>query len=251
MQLNNGTASFKAPSEPQAKQLDKPIPREAVSERSDGRVTLSYLEGWYVINRLNQVLGQGNWSYQTINISKVFDGFITSARGTEQHYTSYTALVQLSARIDGNVVVFSDVGFGDGRDSSNPGKTHELAVKEAVTDGLKRCAKNLGMSMGLALYDKSQANVIEAEASEVPANVPTTNTPANSSAVTFSSKDSAIKELKKIITVAEETGMISRQEYKDHLLKTYQQTTMNALTLEQLQALYNHLKVTYTKLNLA
>jgi recombination DNA repair RAD52 pathway protein len=57
--------------------------------------------------------------------------------------------------------VYGDVGYGDGSDKTNPGKAHELAAKEAVTDALKRCAKNLGMSMGLALYDKTQENVDE------------------------------------------------------------------------------------------
>jgi hypothetical protein len=62
---------------------------------------------------------------------------------------------------------FSDYGYGDGTDKTNPGKAHELAIKEAVTDGLKRCAKNLGPVMGLALYDKDQTDVKEAETKPV------------------------------------------------------------------------------------
>ena len=46
---------------------------------------------------------------------------------------------------------------------------YNTKAKEAVTDALKRAAKNLGMSMGLALYDKEQVNVDDGEEQEQPA----------------------------------------------------------------------------------
>ena len=73
------------------------------------------------------------------------------------HTAHYIARVRLEVPILG--CIFSDVGYGDGSDAKNAGKAHELAAKESVTDGLKRAAKNLGMSMGLALYSKEQENV--------------------------------------------------------------------------------------------
>lgn len=145
-------------------ELDAKIPREAVSEREGGgRTKLSYLEGWYVIDRLNKVLGQGNWSYQTEEMRLVFSDEVN-----EKQVAHYVAKVTLEFSLPGQEqsqqrTYFSDYGYGDGSDKYNPGKAHELAVKEAVTDGLKRCAKNLGMSMGLALYDKTQENVDDEE----------------------------------------------------------------------------------------
>ena len=45
--------------------LDEPIPSDVVAKRKGGAgFSLSYLEGWYVIDRLNQVFGQGNWQYE-------------------------------------------------------------------------------------------------------------------------------------------------------------------------------------------
>lgn len=139
-------------------ELNANIPGSAVSERDAGQGRkLSYLEGHYVINRLNQIFGPENWN-KAIKLTKTFDGEVNG-----KPYTSYMAEVTLSVRFpDGSIKVTQDVGFGDGRDS-NPGKTHELALKEASTDGLKRCAKDLGMSLGLALYNKSQENVDYAE----------------------------------------------------------------------------------------
>lgn len=140
------------------RQLDAKIPRDVISARDGGGGRkLSYLEGHYVIARANEIFGQGNWQYQVIELTKTSDLPIETRSGVKQ-YTSYIAKVQVHAL----GVAFSDYGFGDGTDA-NPGKTHELAVKEAVTDGVKRALKNFGMSMGLALYDKSQENVDDGE----------------------------------------------------------------------------------------
>lgn len=143
-------------------ELDTNIPAEAVESREAwrGGPKLSYLTGAYVINRLNQILGQGNWGY-TIGLTRVFEGTIEQSKGTA-FTTSYIATVAFNAVIDGRVANFTEVGYGDGTDMKSAGKAHELATKEAVTDGLKRAAKNLGISLGLGLYFKSQEFVDEA-----------------------------------------------------------------------------------------
>lgn len=137
-------------------ELDAKIPRdEIVARKGGGGMVLSYLPGWYVIDRLNKVLGQGGWNALTSDPIKVAD--------TEQdgkYVVAYMVKVRLEARHLG--AIFEDYGYGDGKDN-HPGKAHESAIKEAVTDGIKRCAKNLGMSMGLALYSKDQENVDDGE----------------------------------------------------------------------------------------
>jgi DNA recombination protein Rad52 len=135
--------------------LDSNIPNDVVQTRAQGGVTLSYLAAWYVIDRMNQVFGQGNWGYQINSLNKVFEGEIDQYSG-KAFSTSYTAVVSLYADVDGKRTSFSEVGYGDGTDKKSPGKAHELAVKESVSDALKRAAKNFGRSMGLALYDKTQ-----------------------------------------------------------------------------------------------
>lgn len=154
-------------------ELDAKIPRDAISTRDAGfgGKKLPYLEGWYVIDRLNKVFGQGNWTYKAFTLDKTFEGEVNG-----KYYVSYVARVSFMYRFaeGGEWSEIIDVGFGDGQDGKNPGKCHELAVKEAVTDALKRCAKSLGMSMGLALYDKSQENVED----EAPAAKPSVNVQA-------------------------------------------------------------------------
>ncbi len=145
-----------------AEKLNQKIPRDAISSRDGGNGRkLDYLSGHYVIDRLNRVLGAGNWAYSS-EANLVHAGLVPTRSG-DAHSVHYLAKVRLVVTLDGTPTEFTDYGYGDGTDKSNPGKAHELAVKESVTDGLKRCAKNLGMSFGLALYSKDQENVEESE----------------------------------------------------------------------------------------
>lgn len=139
------------------KTLDQNIPESAVEKRSGGGgKELSYLTGAYVINRLNEVLGQGNWGYTIRSLTKTYEGTVIQGYKKEEYFaTSYIAQLLFEASIDGKRAFFEEIGYGDGTDKSSPGKAHELATKEAVTDALKRAAKNLGISFGLGLYFKS------------------------------------------------------------------------------------------------
>lgn len=140
-------------------ELNAKIPREAVLERegSNGR-SFSYLAGHYVIDRLNSIFGPLFWASSTIENKCVHSGAVESY-GKTTHTAHYIARVRLVVQVGGVATEHCGTGYGDGSDKINVGKAHELAAKEAETDALKRAAKNLGMSLGLALYDKDQENV--------------------------------------------------------------------------------------------
>lgn len=161
-------------------ELDAKIPRDAIASRQGGGASkLSYLEGWYVIDRLNKTIGQGNWAYTA-------DAQVAHV-DVENKSVHYTAKVRLAVKFpSGETTEFSDYGYGDGSDKYKIGKAHELAIKEAVTDGIKRCAKNLGMSLGLALYDKTQENVEEAPRAAAQAPKPA---PAQTVAPSYETKE--------------------------------------------------------------
>lgn len=149
------------------KECNALIPRDVIESRDGGQGRkLSYLPGFYVINRLNEVFGQGNWAY-TSEVQNVHSGVIQDRYGKDIHSTHYIAKVRLVVTLGQLPTEFSDYGYGDGTDKTNPGKAHELAVKEAVTDGLKRCARCLGNSFGNGLYDKSGEGIDEGQ-KEVP-----------------------------------------------------------------------------------
>ncbi len=127
--------------------LDSNIPASVVAKRSQGGKELSYLETWYVIDRLNQVLGTENWSWD-----------ITTLTPIPGEKMSFICQGVLTASVDNKESRKSGVGYGSDKSNYNSG---EMASKEAESDALKRAAMKLGRSLGLALYDKSQEYVDE------------------------------------------------------------------------------------------
>lgn len=116
-----------------------------------------YLEGWHVINELNRVFGFGGWSY-TINLSRDALAEGKNGKGDDQWQAAYTCVCTLTVETETSNVVRQAVGFGSGF-AKQVGDAIEGATKEAETDALKRAARTFGNIFGLALYDKSRANV--------------------------------------------------------------------------------------------
>jgi len=123
-----------------------------LSRKEQRELGLSYFETWQVIDRLNQILGTENWSHQVLQITKL-----------EAEKPTYMAHVRLTVNVGGVVTVKDGIGYGTDKGKYNP---HEMAIKEAESDALKRAAKNLGRSVGLALYDKSQEYVSDEDSSK-------------------------------------------------------------------------------------
>lgn len=208
--------------------LDANIPKSAVSSRQGGGTkALSYLEGWYVIDRLNKVFGPDAWSYDVTELRCVHEGKIAGKYGESFFSVSYSATVALFVMFPdaSQAKRITDVGFGNGTDKTDPGKPHELATKEAVTDALKRCAKSLGMSLGLALYDKSQEHVEDEKpapkaAAQAPKAAPT-QTVAERNAATMSAiaaADGQVREsINKRITAMSKVVIAKRLKTLDEL----------------------------------
>ena len=133
--------------------LQADLPRSVVKQRSQGGGGVSYVTGFYVIDTLNQVLGNGCWGYDIEDLRVV----ATWEDDKKRARVSYLAIVTLHGM---SLERITDTGTGHGIDH-DPGQAHESASKEAVTDALKRAAKSLGRRLGLALYDKSQEHVAD------------------------------------------------------------------------------------------
>lgn len=143
----------------QTKELQKPLDPANVKKPSGNFGPKGdYLEGWHVINELNRVFGFDGWSY-TIDLSR---DDLSHAEGKDQWQAAYTCICTLTV----GATTRQDVGFGSGF-AKQIGDAIEGATKEAATDALKRAARTFGNVFGLALYDKSRANVC-APAVELP-----------------------------------------------------------------------------------
>lgn len=114
-----------------------------------------FIEGWFAISEANRIFGFGGWSYTLLECRCVSERPRAIGKdGKDGFGVTYTATVRVI--VDG--VTRDDVGAGHGYDV-DCGLAHESAIKEAVTDALKRSLRTFGNPFGLALYDKSRENV--------------------------------------------------------------------------------------------
>lgn len=126
----------------QRQMLGQDLDRSVVKTRKQAGQTLSYVGGDYIITRLNDVFGFDGWS--------VDYGAPVVREGDRP--VVYVAVTLRAAGVSR-----SDVGVGLA--ATNSGDAFETAIKAAYTDGLKRAARTLGNTLGLALYDKAQEAV--------------------------------------------------------------------------------------------
>ncbi len=112
---------------------------------------LSYVEGWVVIHLLNTVFGPDGWGHE-LEREHIYHWTGKDKRGNDRRECESVCMVRLVIPGKPDTV---EVGGGNGFGST----CTQDALKEASTDGLKRCAKNLGWSMGLALYDRAKKHI--------------------------------------------------------------------------------------------
>jgi DNA repair and recombination protein RAD52 len=138
---------------------------------------LSYVEGYYVIDKANEIFGHGHWSKHIDELKCVHED--TKIKNEKPRYdVFYTCrcsiiVPQLIADSDGEVLpvqycTYEDVGYGNSTSYAGMGEAHELASKEAVTDAMKRCLRHFGNPFGNGLYNKDNTPSDTEEAVEIP-----------------------------------------------------------------------------------
>ena len=133
--------------------LNKELDSNRIKIREKGNVSLSYIEGFDVIDTANLIFGYGNWSYLISKLEQV-----SQEQNHNQNFVvCYKAVVKLIIKDENHSKSISrqDVGFGSGV-AKTLADSHENAGKEAVTDALKRTLRSLGNQFGNSLYDKSR-----------------------------------------------------------------------------------------------
>lgn len=230
------------------KQLDENIPENVVSERDGGGGRrLSYLEGHYVIDRLNKVLGHLNWSKE-----------ITDVRLLDSPKPSYIVKVRLVVHTASGQIIKEGYGYGSDKSANNP---HELAIKEAVTDALKVAAKDLGQSMGLALYDKTQKNVgesidvsiqnkskqskksaIKETQSSVGQTSDKSSSKENETQSPTPSRSTLEETIKSYVRIGAKLGKLTVDGFKKDLNSKYSADTLAALNTSQLTEVLSNVK---------
>ena len=140
-------------SQTQIRKLAGKLPERFVKTRNQRGLTLSYVEGWHVIDEANRVFGFDGWDRETIWSECVWqDG------RQDPKACTYGVRVRIRVRAGKTVVSREGSGVGHGT-GATLGDAHESALKEAETDATKRALTTFGNLFGLALYDKDQVGV--------------------------------------------------------------------------------------------
>jgi DNA repair and recombination protein RAD52 len=143
----------------QVKELTAPLNKAKVKTREQGKSVLSYVEAWHAIAEANRIFGFDAWSRETVELRQLGEPRIVKDKyGNDQIRVGYSARVRITVYAGDRVIVREGCGFGSGIDRDQD-QAHESALKEAESDAMKRALMTFGNPFGLALYDKTQANV--------------------------------------------------------------------------------------------
>jgi len=143
--------------------LEAPLNRANVKGRKQAGREVSYIESWHAESEANRIFGYDGWDSTIKDLRLVSEREVTIGKGSQYEKpgwsVSYVCTVAVVVFVDERgPVIREGVGAGHGIDA-DPGQAHESAVKEAASDAEKRALKTWGNQFGLALYDKTQANV--------------------------------------------------------------------------------------------
>lgn len=140
----------------QYEQLLKPLNASRVAQRKQAGISLSYLEAWDVKAHLIRIFGFGNWSADVISAELVFE----EKDEKDRWNVGYRVLMRL--RIHSADDFLGDTTYTEAAVGSatlpQRGEAHDMAIKTAESDALKRAAINLGTQFGLSLYDNGNRN---------------------------------------------------------------------------------------------
>jgi DNA recombination protein Rad52 len=133
----------------QRAELAKPLNPAHVKPPAPGKHG-DYIEGWRVIDEANRIFGFDGWTRETV-------ACFETARVENNGKWSVGYMVKVRVTACGVTREGTGCGSGDGMRSLID--AIESAAKEAETDAMKRALMTFGNPFGLALYDKTKANV--------------------------------------------------------------------------------------------
>lgn len=146
----------------QALELRKPLNSAHVKPPAPGKYG-DYIEGWKVIEEANRIFGFDGWTRETVSNVQTNCDLLTLPGKQGSTYEQWRVGYVAKVRVQALGVVREGTGFGSGMGKPEAlGEAIESAVKEAETDAMKRALMTFGYPFGLALYDKTQANVADA-----------------------------------------------------------------------------------------
>lgn len=120
---------------------------------------MDYIMAWDATNAANDIFGYDGWDRETIYMNCVTAHERKIGKNQKDGWgVAYLAKVRITVRAGDAVIIKEGTGDGSGVDV-DLGTAHANAAKEAESDAMKRALSQFGNQFGLALYDKTKANV--------------------------------------------------------------------------------------------
>jgi recombination DNA repair RAD52 pathway protein len=119
---------------------------------------MAHLMGWDVRRHLNRVFGFARWSADLTSLDLLYEDKTQLRNGKPGWAVAYRATVRLTVCApDGTVLAtYTEAAAGSGMPQPDymREEAHDMAIKTAETQALKRAAVNLGTMFGLSLYNQ-------------------------------------------------------------------------------------------------
>lgn len=148
----------------QFERLLMPLDQGRVSSRTVQGRSLSYVEASDIKRWLIRVFGFGGFDVEVTEVVLAFEHQVESSKGKSLWQVGYRVTTRLTV-----TTATPDVGRGSATYKEaavgfaslpDRGEAHDMAVKTAESDALKRCAIYLGTQFGLSLYFGTQDDVV-------------------------------------------------------------------------------------------
>lgn len=196
----------------QETELKAKLDANHVKDRTQAGRKLSYVEGWHVIAEANRIFGFGKWTRETLSIKVVAEK--ERKVGQQNPRDGWGVTYIATVRVTVGDVVRDGTGAGHGIDV-DLGIAHESAIKEAETDAMKRAFMTFGNPFGLALYDKTQADVEKNGKPEEP-KAPPADKPKTAPKTNGKAKPEWVQKVEARIAAAVDTNELQDIVAKDY-----------------------------------
>jgi len=122
---------------------------------------MAHLAAWDVRRWLIRIFGPAGWKIETLSCELIFEKATQTKAKRDAWYVGYRVHSRLTIKgHDGkDLTLFEDGAVGDAT-LPRLGDAHDMAMKTALSQSLKRCAVNLGDQFGLSLYNNGSPDAV-------------------------------------------------------------------------------------------
>ena len=123
---------------------------------------MSYLEAWDIRAMLTRIWGFAGWSLlETSPTTLVYEQETTTKAGKPAWKVAYRANMALVVHGTEGDTSYAGAAVGEAiMPDFKRGDAHDMAIKTAESQALKRCAMNLGDQFGLSLYNNGSLEAV-------------------------------------------------------------------------------------------